>query len=301
MNTCGKLSLGPILFFWSQDDIYDFYLQAAEMPVDIIYLGETVCSKRRSLRTEEWIDLAGELQRTTDKEIVLSTLSLLEAESELKTLRRICENGKFLVEANDMAAVQILSRLKIPFTTGPTVNIYNAETLRLLISKGLKRWVLPVELSRNTLENILNSLPQESEIETEVFAYGKIPLTLSARCFTARSHNLPKDDCRYKCIDYPDGRLLSTQEQQAFLALNGIQTLSAQSCNLIAEIDNIQSSGGGILRISPQFRDTDKIVDAFFHSLNGEKVEDISTYAPLGFCNGYWHGESGLAEISSYR
>ena len=295
MNQIPKLTLGPVLYYWSRDDLYEFYRQAAEMPVDIIYLGETVCSKRRSLRTGEWIDLARELSRNTGKEIVLSTLSLLEAESELKTMRRICENGEFLVEANDMAAVQLLSRQKVPFTTGPTVNIYNAETLKVLIRQGLKRWVLPVELSKTTLKQIVNDLPDG--VETEVFAYGRMPLTLSARCFTARSHNLPKDDCQYKCLDYPDGRLMSTQEKQPFLALNGIQTVSAQTCNLMSEIDELQLSGVHYLRISPQFRHTEKIADTFAKSLRGETIPDIEPLAPLGFCNGYWHGESGLSQI----
>ncbi|MCU7843385.1 MAG: U32 family peptidase [Candidatus Thiodiazotropha sp. (ex Monitilora ramsayi)] len=295
MKQIPKLTLGPVLYYWSRDDIYEFYRQAAEMPVDTIYLGETVCSKRRSLRTGEWIDLARELSRNTGKEIVLSTLSLLEAESELKTMRRICENGEFLVEANDMAAVQLLSRQKVPFTTGPTVNIYNVETLKVLIRQGLKRWVLPVELSKTTLKQIVNDLPDG--IETEIFAYGRMPLTLSARCFTARSHNLPKDDCQYKCLDYPDGRLMSTQEKQPFLALNGIQTVSAQTCNLMGEIDELQLSGVDYLRISPQFRHTEKIADAFARSLRGETIPDVEPLAPLGFCNGYWHGESGLSQI----
>jgi collagenase-like PrtC family protease len=299
MNNSPRLSLGPVLFFWPRDDIYEFYRQATEMPVDIIYLGETVCSKRRSLRTDEWIELARELSKSTDKEIVLSTLSLLEAESELKTLRKICENGEFLVEANDIAGVQILSRLKVPFTTGPTVNIYNPETLKLLINKGLKRWVLPVELSKTTLVGMLKSMPSETDIETEIFAYGKLPLTLSARCFTARSHNLPKDDCQYKCIDYPDGRLLSTQEKDPFLALNGIQTVSAQTCNLISEISDISSCGGDILRLSPQSRHMDDITNAFAQSVRGEEIQDISSYTPLGLCNGYWHGESGFSLIPS--
>ena len=113
-----KLALGPVLYYWSRDDLFAFYEQAAQMPVDALYLGETVCSKRRSLRTEEWIELARRLSRETGKEIVLSTLALLEAESELKTLRRICDNGEFLVEANDMAAVQMLASRGIPFATG---------------------------------------------------------------------------------------------------------------------------------------------------------------------------------------
>lgn len=292
MNRSVKLALGPVLYYWSRDDLFEFYAQAAQMPVDTLYLGETVCSKRRSLRTEEWIELARRLGRETGKEIVLSTLSLLEAESELKTLRRICDNGEFLVEANDMAAVQILSTRGIPFVTGPTVNIYNAATLEVLANRGLRRWVMPLELSRTTLREMLDALPEG--VETEIFAYGRMPLTLSARCFTARSHNLPKDDCQYKCLDYPEGRLLSTQEKQPFLALNGIQTLSALTCNLLPEIGELREMGVDLLRISPQYRHTDRIATAFRHALDGAPAVDIAACAPLGFCNGYWHEEAGL-------
>jgi collagenase-like PrtC family protease len=291
MNMLPKLSLGPVLYYWSRDTLYDFYAQAAELPLDIIYLGETVCSKRRSLSSSDWLELANRLSQQTDKEIVLSSLALIEAESELKTLRRLCDNGRFMIEANDIAAIQIMSKKGLPFVTGPSVNIYNAATLNLLASKGLKRWVLPIELSSQTLRQIQSQRPDG--IETEVFSYGRMPLTLSARCFTARSHNLPKDDCQYKCIDYPDGRLLSTQEKEPFLALNGIQTLSAKSCNLLTEIPLLKQLQVDILRISPQSAFTDKIVNAFHKALDHGYLNDLSKYMPLGSCNGYWHGTSG--------
>jgi collagenase-like PrtC family protease len=297
MNMLPKLSLGPVLYYWSRDTLYDFYAQAIEMPVDTIYLGETVCSKRRSLSTKDWLDLASRLSQQCDKEIVLSSLALIEAESELKTLRRLCDNGDFMIEANDIAAIQIMSKKGLPFVTGPSVNIYNGATLNLLASKGLKRWVLPIELSSQTLQQIQSNRPDG--IETEVFSYGRMPLTLSARCFTARSHNLPKDDCQYKCIDYPDGRLLSTQENEPFLALNGIQTVSAKSCNLITEIPSLKQLQVDILRISPQSTFTDKIVDAFHKALHHETMNDLSKYLPLGSCNGYWHGTSGQYEFNS--
>ncbi|MES9971959.1 MAG: U32 family peptidase [Candidatus Thiodiazotropha sp.] len=295
MHINPKLSLGPVLYYWSRDSLYDFYAQAAQMPVDIIYLGETVCSKRRSLNSGDWLDLADKLNRETDKEIILSSLALIEAESELKTLRRLCDNGRFMIEANDIGAVQIMSKKGLPFVTGPSVNIYNGATLNLLASKGLKRWVLPVELSSQTLQQIQAERPDE--VETEVFCYGRLPLTLSARCFTARSHNLPKDDCQYKCIDYPDGRLLSTQENEPFLALNGIQTVSAKTCNLLTELASLRDTKVDVLRISPQSNATEIIVDAFRKALNDEKLSDLSRYMPLGACNGYWHGTSGQKRI----
>jgi collagenase-like PrtC family protease len=286
-----KLSLGPILYYWSRDELFDFYTQAAEMPVDIIYLGETVCSKRRSLKTQDWLDLANRLSQQTDKEIILSTLALLEAESELKTLRKLCDNEQFTLEANDMSAVQILSNKQLPFVSGPSINIYNSETLKFLVSKGLIRWVLPLELSKETLQDILRQHPEG--IETEVFCFGRMPLTLSARCFTARSHNLPKDDCQYRCIDYPDGRLLSTQDGEPFLALNGVQTVSAKSCNLLSETENLKNSGVDIMRISPQSSFTAQIVEAYHQARLGNIPPDIDKFMPTGPCNGYWHEKSG--------
>ena len=56
-----KLSLGPLQYFWPRERTLAFYREAAAWPVDIVYLGETVCSKRRELRTAEWIALAEEL------------------------------------------------------------------------------------------------------------------------------------------------------------------------------------------------------------------------------------------------
>ena len=52
-----KLSLGPSLFFWPKNDVEAYYQQALNSNADIIYLGETVCSKRRELRAKDWICL----------------------------------------------------------------------------------------------------------------------------------------------------------------------------------------------------------------------------------------------------
>ena len=58
-----KLSLGPMQYFWPRERTLAFYRETIEWPLDIVYLGETVCSKRRELRTVEWIGLAEELDR----------------------------------------------------------------------------------------------------------------------------------------------------------------------------------------------------------------------------------------------
>ncbi len=290
-----RLALGPVLYYWPRETLLAFYERVAELPVSLVYLGETVCSKRRSLRTEEWIELGRRL-KAAGKEVVLSTLALVEAEAELKTLRRLCENGEFLVEANDMGAIGLLEGR--PFVTGTAVNIYNPRTLAYLAGLGLRRWVLPVELGRTALAALQAGRP--AGVETEVFVYGRLPLAYSARCFTARAHNLPKDDCQYRCLDDPDGQLLETQDAQSFLVLNGIQTQSARTYNLLPVLDELKDLGVEVLRISPQSAHTERVVALFDAYLKGEldlprAKQAFARLMPGGPADGYWFGRPGMS------
>src|SRR3990172_2979004 len=188
-----KLSLGPVLYYWTREALLEFYAGIADSGVDIVYLGEVVCSRRHNLRLDDWLGLARDLA-ASGKQVVLSSQALIESESDLKTLRRIAANGDFTVEANEMGAVRLLAVL-LPFIAGPHLNIYNNETLASFAQLAASRFVLPLELSRDILRELQAARP--AGIETEVFAYGRMPLAFSARCFTARHYNLPKDDCEF--------------------------------------------------------------------------------------------------------
>ena len=296
-----KLALGPLLYYWPRQQVFDFYEEIARTPVDIVYLGETVCARRHELRVQDWAEIAQKLA-AAGKQAVLGTQTLIESESDLKTLRRVIDEKDFLTEANDMGAVRLLSSAKRPFVAGPFLNVFNSATLGLMAQLGAARWVMPVEMSADALRELQAARP--AGLETEVFAYGRLPLAFSARCFTARHFNLQKDDCQFKCIEFPDGLLIKTREGEEFLTLNGIQTQSSKVYNLIGEVGDLRGLGVDILRISPQSQHTPALLEVFRARLEGAldvqaartKMAGLALAEP---CNGFWYGKPGLDQIAA--
>lgn len=292
-----KIALGPVQYYWSRVTMMQFYESMIDAPVDIVYLGETVCSRRHELRLPDWLEIA-QMLADAGKEVILSTQVLLESGQDLATMRKIAGNERFQVEANDMGAVHCLDGK--PFVAGPFLNVYSRPTLEILAGLGARRWVMPLEMGREGLEQL--QLDRPDGMETEVFAYGRMPLAFSARCFTARHRNIPKDNCQYVCMDHPDGLLLRTRESEPFLVLNGIQTQSALVYNLLNELRDMQDLRVDVLRISPQSEHTAQIASLFRQAADGalagrEAFERALPLMPAGPCNGYWHGKPGLEQL----
>jgi len=285
-----KISLAAIPYYWPRQRVFDYYSGIAEAPVDVVYLGETVCAKRQELAFEGWLEIA-EMLENAGKQVVISSLGLIASRADLQSLRRIVETTDHLIEANDIAMVQLLSKAQRPFVCSSNINIYNTQTLQMLHSQGMCRWVLPVELGADTLSDMLEQARAlELDVETEVTGYGKLPLAYSARCFTARAHNRPKDKCQLACLEHPEGIPVDSQENQRLFTLNGIQTLSGQTQDLRADIAQMKGLGVDYFRVIPDVNVDSQFLRALQLTLDGAPLAPQTD--PV--CNGYWRGAAGM-------
>jgi collagenase-like PrtC family protease len=284
-----------VLYYWPRATMMAFYEMVAASAVDIVYLGETVCSRRHELRVPDWLELAERLA-AAGKEVVLSTQALLESGTDLVTLRKLTGNGRFAIEANDIGAVHLVAGA-LPFVAGPHLNLYNEDSAALMARLGARRWVAPLEMGRDAVA--LMHQARAPAMETEVFAYGRMPLAFSARCFTARQRNLDKDHCQFSCLEHPDGMLLKTRDAESFLVLNGTQIQSHLVYNLLGQLDAMALMGVDVVRISPQSKDTGAVLDLFDAVRRGTQgvaaaQTRLEPLMPAPGCDGYWFGQPGM-------
>lgn len=294
----GKLTLGPVLFHWPAEAKRDFYFKIAdEAPVDTVYLGEVVCSKRAPFFEPYYAEVA-ERMASAGKTVVFSSLAEIMIPRERKMTAGLCEMEEFEVEANDAAALFYLRGR--PHRVGQYFNTYNEETLRHLSHGGATHVSLPAELPREALV-LLTRAARQYGIELEVQVYGRVGLALSARCYHARAHGRVKDNCQFVCEEDPDGMVLKTLGGQDFLCVNGVQAVSYTCLNLIHEMAEMTDMGIGLFRLSPHHCDMVAVSKYFDDVLCGRMAADEAErrIAEAGLnappSNGFYHGREGYS------
>jgi collagenase-like PrtC family protease len=288
-----KLTLGPLFFHWPADRLRSFYNRVAdEAPVDRVHVGEVVCGKRIPFSDPAWPDIIERLERG-GKEVALSTLAAPATVRERRAVEELCADGR-LVEINDITALP--ARSGRPFVTGPFLNVYNEATARFLVRHGARTICPPVELSLATIGAIARGC---SEAEFELFAFGRLPLALSGRCYHARLHGLHKDSCQFTCEQDPDGLAVDTLDGQSFLAINGVQTLSAQVQAVALDPAEFTARGIRRLRLSPHGCDMVEVARTY-RELVERRVEPNEARfllscldLPGAMVDGYARGEAG--------
>lgn len=299
-----ELTIGPILFYWPVEKLRDFYFRIADEPaVDMVYIGEVVCSKRLPM-FEPCLDEIRERLQNAGKKVVRSTLAEVIVKRDRQQVKDFCLRDDTFIEANDSAALLYLAGKS--FSTGPLLNVYNEDTLEFLASKGAVHVTLPPELPAESVK-VLADKARTLGITLEVMVYGRIPLALSARCYHARAHQTTKDNCQFVCGEDPDGMVLKTQDGKPFLAINGIQTLSHHCLNLIHELKTMQDMGINAFRLSPHSHDMSEIIHIFRAVLDNElsaqeaAVRLEKSDLPFPFANGFYHKQEGYKWITPHK
>jgi len=287
-----ELTLGPVLFEWKKQDLMAFYEEVAEMPVDTVYVGEVVCSKRRSLTLLD-MERIGNMLKKAGKKPVMTTLAVVSNDEELNFTREVC-SLPFAIEANDASVLNMVDASKKEVFAGPHIKTYNKEAINFFKSLGVKRITYPVELPKESVRHNTEG----SGMEAEVFSHGKLPLAFSWQCYTLRAHGNKKSECARDCVRYPDGMELKTTANEEIFTLNGTSVLSAKIFTLIENIEELRAIGVSALRVSPDFKNTKATVELFRKRLSAELapsegLKELKDIYKTEFTNGFYAGRPG--------
>lgn len=290
------LTIGPIAFFWTAEQVRDFYRAVAATPARRVVIGEWVCSKRLPFWQQE-IPGAVETLLAADKEVALSTLALITLKRERRLTEELFATG-VPVEIADLGALKHLPE-GAPFQVGPTVNVYNEGTLEWLARKGATRICLPPELPLASVA-VLARAGREAGVAIEVWGHGRAPLAISGRCYHARLHDRAKDSCLFVCGDDPDGREVQTLDGDSFLTVNGVQTMGHAHTTVAGQVAELAEAGVGALRLSPQIAGFAEVVTLYQRLIDGaadgaETLAGLRDWMPgAQFADGFLAGAPGL-------
>ncbi|MEP2531382.1 U32 family peptidase [Shimia sp.] len=291
-----ELTVGPNQFFWSADRWSTSYAELVQSPVDRVVLGEVVCSKRLPFYQDR-IPEAVSILAEAGKQVALSSLALVTLKRERKQTADLAEMG-VEVEINDLTALSYLPE-NTPFFVGPLVNVYNEGTLGWLAARGATRVCLPPELPLDSVTTLARR-GNELGVVIEVWGHGRLPLAISGRCYHARMHGRTKDNCQFACEDDVDGLDVRTMEDQPFLAMNGVQTLSDSYACAAYQVEDLRNAGVKALRLSPQSQGFSQLCAMYRQLLDGQiKPADIATFskqgdAPVRLSDGFLTGARGV-------
>lgn len=286
------LTLGPVLFNWPVEQWRDFYFRVAdEAPVDRVLVGEIVCSKREPFFTPHLPDVIERLE-AAGKTVALASPILVMNKRERDAVDSLFEVG-YPVEINDTTALQM--KRDTAFSVGPFINIYNEAARAYFEKLGASHICLPGELPLSSIE----AIAKDANVPIEVFAFGRMPLAISARCYHARANDLSKDSCRYVCSEDQDGMDVDTLDDDPFLTVNGVQTLSRTFHNVISDLDELAAAHVSALRLSPHSCDMVEASNLFRLVLDGkldaEEANDrLAGLVDQTFSNGFLYGTEGF-------
>ncbi|MCF6357496.1 MAG: glycoside hydrolase family 3 C-terminal domain-containing protein [Draconibacterium sp.] len=158
-----KLSLGPITYFWTKEKTLEFYEQVAKSPVDIVYLGETICSKRAVIRFSDWMDIerlfltqkvAGSPEEAIKMSVDAGMDMHMHGPDFLEPLEKMVKNGIISEARIDESCRKIL---KAKFLVGIFNNPFSDEEVSKTILFNDEHKKLALKAARESIILLKNS------------------------------------------------------------------------------------------------------------------------------------------------
>ncbi|WP_298440534.1 U32 family peptidase [uncultured Ferrimonas sp.] len=221
------------------------------LPVERVYLGETVCQQRDRFSPRELLALTEQFAQH-GQQVVLSSLNLIASKRDLELTQQLTALDNVVIEANDMAAVALAHDNNLPFIAGAGLNIYNGASLSWLQGLGMVGYQPPMEMPAHTVTELMQqcqALGLRDGFELELLGWGYPLLAVSARCSSARVAGRNRQQCLKICQQQPIP-VASSLAQQPMLKINGTQIHAAQPWDLLGQLDQLQRIGVQWLRVS---------------------------------------------------
>ena len=250
------VSLAPVRFSWSAKRLQHFYAQAADWPVDIVYLGETFCGKRRVLSWQQWQEI-GESLVAAGKQVVYSSNSTHDSSMSIMQLQRMCKESDFHLEVADMGYCQLLQTRRRPHVVGHSINVGTKEKLARFAELGMTRWVMPRQANIDYLVadmRLAQVYDQERNFEVETSVYGMFQSSASVYCTRDLDFN-PLKDCKVDCdigklsMVWRDPQAVS---EATFELHNQITRLAAWGTNIFRVVPNSADMGPVLTKVSAE-------------------------------------------------
>ena len=297
------LVMGPVLFNWPVETWADFHARIAdEADVDRVHVGEVVCSKREPFYADRLPEVIERYARA-GKQVVVDTLALVTLKRERQIVADLAALDGVEIEINDFSPFAHLAPGR-RFAVSPLVNVYDEGTLGVLAARGAWSVCLPPELPIACVET-LAAEGRRLGVEMQVFAFGRLPLAISGRCYHARIHGLAKDSCQFVCNKDPDGLAVDTLDGERFLAINGVQTMSDTCVTVLDECERLTAAGVSSFRLSPQACDMVAIARIFRDRIAGRidaeearaaiRASDLRVPIAGPMMTGVWPATAGAA------
>ncbi len=223
------------------------------------------------------------------------TMNTLVSDGEiplaLKTAKQVFESGVNVLIMQDLGLAQLIRKAapEAELHASTQMSVQTVAGVKLLEELGYSRVVLPREMTKAEIQNIINN----TDAEIEVFVHGALCMCVSGQCymssmFGSRSGN--RGMCAQPC-------------RLPFRAENGTgYDLSLKDLSLSHKVNELSQIGVDSLKIEGRMKRPEYVaaaVTAIKKSLASEDTSEINeklraVFSRSGFTDGYYENQRGI-------